>query len=43
MAYQKHFYKGTDGFALGTLWQAYVCSLDQPTAEGFKLCVCGGK
>jgi sphingomyelin phosphodiesterase acid-like 3 len=42
-AYQKHFYKGADGFALGPFWQAYVCSLDQPTAEGFKTCVCGGK
>jgi sphingomyelin phosphodiesterase acid-like 3 len=41
--YQRYFYKGTEDFALGPFWQAYVCSLDQPTAEGFKACVCGGK
>jgi sphingomyelin phosphodiesterase acid-like 3 len=42
-AYQRYFYKGADGFGMGPIWEAYVCSLDQPTAEGFKACVCGGR
>ncbi len=43
-AYEQHFFKGGGlaALALGTYWQGYVCSMDHPTAEGFKACVCGG-
>ncbi len=40
-AYQRYFYKGMNPIPLGPLWEKYVCSLDQPTAEGFKACACG--
>lgn len=43
LAYQTHFYKGHSPIPLGPFWQAYVCSLDHATGEGFKGCVCGGK
>jgi sphingomyelin phosphodiesterase acid-like 3 len=42
-AYQRHFFKGMTGLLPGPLWEGYVCSLDHPTADGFKACVCGGK
>jgi sphingomyelin phosphodiesterase acid-like 3 len=41
-AYQQHFFKGISASLPGPLWEGYVCSLDHPTAEGFKGCVCGG-
>jgi len=42
-AYEQHFYKGggLPALALGRYWQAYVCSMDHPTAQGFKRCACG--
>ncbi len=43
LAYQTHFYKGHAAIPLGPFWQGYVCSLDHPTRDGFKACVCGGK
>ena len=41
-AYEQHFYKGggLPALALGRYWQAYVCSMDRPTAKGFKGCLC---
>ena len=39
-AYQTHFRKGSNGKKLSPSWPGYVCSLDNPTAEGFKTCVC---
>jgi sphingomyelin phosphodiesterase acid-like 3 len=42
-AYQRHFFKGIASMPLGPIWEGYVCSLDRPTADGFKACVCGGK
>ena len=42
-AYQTHYYKGFTASLPGPLWEGYVCSLDHPTADGFKGCVCGGK
>jgi sphingomyelin phosphodiesterase acid-like 3 len=42
-AYQRHFFKGQSPLALGLFWQGYVCSLDHPTADGFKACVCRDK
>jgi sphingomyelin phosphodiesterase acid-like 3 len=41
-AYEHHFYKGggLPTLALGQYWQAYACSLDNPTAKGFKSCAC---
>jgi len=41
-AYIQHFYKGggLPALALGQYWQAYVCSMDRPTAKGFKGCIC---
>ncbi len=42
-AYQKHFFKGVSASLPGLLWEGYVCSLDHPTAEGFKGCVCSGR
>ena len=41
-AYQQHFFKGLSASLPGPLWEGYVCSLDHPTADGFKACVCGG-
>lgn len=41
LAYQTHFYKGHAPISLGPFWQAYVCSLDHATGDGFKGCVCG--
>jgi sphingomyelin phosphodiesterase acid-like 3 len=40
--YQRHFFKGVAPIPWELLWQKYVCSLDHPTAEGFKACACGG-
>lgn len=42
-AYQSHYFKGLLPFGLGPFWPGYVCSLDHPTADGFKACVCGDK
>jgi len=42
-AYQTHYFKGLLPFGLGPFWSGYVCSLDHPTADGFKACVCSGK
>jgi len=41
-AYERHFFKGGGlaTLALGMYWQGYVCSLDHPTALGFKTCAC---
>lgn len=41
-AYEQHFFKGGGlaTLALGQYWQGYVCSMDHPTAEGFKACAC---
>ena len=39
-AYQTHFLKGSGGKKLSGSWPAQVCSLDNPTADGFKACVC---
>jgi sphingomyelin phosphodiesterase acid-like 3 len=41
-AYQTHFFKGHAPMELGPLWEGYVCSLDHPTADGYKACICGG-
>ena len=40
-AYQDHFLKGSDGKKLSPSWPAYVCSLDNVTAQGFTECLCG--
>jgi sphingomyelin phosphodiesterase acid-like 3 len=42
-AYQTHFLKGSSGKKLSSSWPGYICSLDQPTAKGFKACVCAAK
>jgi sphingomyelin phosphodiesterase acid-like 3 len=42
-SYQAHFLKGSSGKKLSSSWPGYVCSLDNPTAKGFKACVCGGR
>jgi sphingomyelin phosphodiesterase acid-like 3 len=42
-AYQRHFFKGIAASLPGPLWMGYVCSMDHPTADEFKVCVCGGK
>jgi sphingomyelin phosphodiesterase acid-like 3 len=42
-AYQLHYFKGASTPELEPRWSGYVCSLDHPTAEGFRACVCGSK
>jgi sphingomyelin phosphodiesterase acid-like 3 len=43
VAYQSHFFKGHAPIPLGPLWEGYLCSLDHPTGDGFKACVCDHK
>jgi sphingomyelin phosphodiesterase acid-like 3 len=40
-AYEEHYAKNGEPSSLAAGWPAYVCSLDHPTAAGFKACACG--
>jgi len=41
-AYEVHYFKGSPA-ELSSSWAPYVCSLNHPTASGFKACACSGK
>lgn len=41
-AYIRYFLAGKASPLLGLVWPQYVCSQENHSAQGFKLCVCGG-